>query len=358
MKLIFLGTSNKCYPLIFALMKLDQVLVDRAKALIDSSQNIIITNHINPDGDAMGSALGLASILQASGKAVKVIVPNDYPDFLKWIKGHDEVLNYEQHVEECETLLERADLIFHLDYNSLKRSGSLEHLLTRVSAKRIMIDHHQQPEDFADLMYSDSDMSSTCEMVFHFAEAMGYLDLIDLGIAEALYTGIITDTGSFRFSSTTPDTHRVASILLEKGVQSQIIASRVYDANRPERLQLLARMLRRMELLEDYNTVILSLTEKDLEELNYTKGDTEGFVNYGLSIKGVELSIFLYPSHEKVKMSFRSKTSFDVNSFAREHFNGGGHINAAGGISQASVAENIKLIKNVLPNYAEQLHKS
>lgn len=336
-------------------MKLDKAFVDRAKELINSSQSILITNHINPDGDAMGSALGLASILKAAGKKVHVVVPNDYPDFLKWLAGNDAVLNYEERVQESEDLISQADLIFHLDYNSLKRSGSLEHLLEDISAKRIMIDHHQQPEGFADLQYSDPGMSSTCEMIFHFAEALGYLDLIDTETAEALYTGIITDTGSFRFSSTTPDTHRVASVLLQKGVQSQIVASRVYDSNRPQRLQLLARILQNMLYIEEYNTVILSLSEQDMADFDFVKGDTEGFVNYGLSIKEVELSIFLYPSHDKVKMSFRSKTDFDVNNFARTHFKGGGHINAAGGVSHDSVEENINRIKNVLPHYGDQL---
>lgn len=336
-------------------MKLDTALVQGVSELINTSQNILITNHINPDGDAMGSALGLAALLKAVGKSPKVIVPNDYPAFLKWMKGSDEVLNYEANVQECEKLIARADLIFHLDYNSLKRSGSLEHLLEDVSAKRVMIDHHQQPDDFADLMYSDSSMSSTSEMVFHLAEALGYRELLDKGAAEALYTGIITDTGNFRFSSTTPETHRVASALLALGVESQIIASRVYDSNRPERLLLLARMLQKMEVLSDYNAVILSLDEKDLKKFDFQKGDTEGFVNYGLSIEGIELSIFLYPSHDKVKMSFRSKTNFDVNTLARTHFNGGGHRNAAGGVSHESVEENITRIKNVLPHYADQL---
>jgi phosphoesterase RecJ-like protein len=341
--------------LIFVPMKLDTALVEGVNELISTSHNILITNHINPDGDAMGSALGLASLLEAAGKKPVVIVPNEYPSFLKWMKGSDGVLNYEAHVEECEELIANADLIFHLDYNSLKRSGSLEHLLVDVSAQRVMIDHHQQPADFADLMYSDPSMSSTSEMVFHLAEALGYRDLLNKDSAEALYTGIITDTGNFRFSSTTPETHRVASALLSLGVESQIIASRVYDSNRPERLLLLARMLQKMEVLKEYNAVILSLTEKDLKDFDYQKGDTEGFVNYGLSIEGIELSIFLYPSHDKVKMSFRSKTKFDVNALARTHFNGGGHLNAAGGVSHDSVEENITRIKNVLPHYVDKL---
>ena len=340
---------------IFAPMKFDPAIRERAKALISTANNILITNHLNPDGDAMGSALALAGILKAAGKKTRIVVPNDYPDFLKWIKGSEEVLNYEEHVKESEALIAESDLIFHLDYNSLKRSGSLEHLLVDAPARRIMIDHHQQPEDFADLRYSDPSMSSTCEMIFHFAEALDYLEYIDKAIAEALYTGLITDTGSFRFSSTTPETHRVASFLLERGVESQIVASRVYDSNRPQRLHLLARMLKKMELIEEYNTVILSLTEEDMNEFDFQKGDTEGFVNYGLSIEGVELSVFLYPSHDKVKMSFRSKTNFDVNVLARTHFNGGGHINAAGGVSHDSIEENINRLKNVLPHYAEQL---
>jgi len=336
-------------------MKLDNALVEGVRKLINSSRNIIITNHLNPDGDAMGSALGLAAILRAAGKEPRVIVPNEYPSFLQWMKGSDEVLIYEEHVPECEELIANADLIFHLDYNALQRSGSLEHLLVDVSAKRVMIDHHQQPENFADIMYSDSSMSSTSEMVFHLAEALGYREWLSKDAAEALYTGIITDTGNFRFSSTTPETHRVASALLSMGVESQIVAAKVYDSNRPERLHLLARMLQKMEVLKNYNTIILSLNEQDLNDFDFQKGETEGFVNYGLSVEGIELSIFLYPSHDKVKMSFRSKTNFDVNVLARTHFNGGGHVNAAGGVSHESVDQNIIRIKNVLPHYADKL---
>lgn len=337
-------------------MTLNSSFTDKARTLIRDSQNIIITNHINPDGDAMGSALGLASLLKAIGKNVAVVVPNDYPNFLKWMTGSDEVYIYEEDVKRSEELVNKADLIFHLDYNSLKRSGSLEHLFVDAPAKKIMIDHHQQPEDFTDLVYSDTGMSSTSEMIYHFAEALDLVQHLTREAAEALYTGIITDTGNFRFSSTSPETHRVAGALLELGVESQIIASRVYDANRPERLQLLARMLQKMDVLKEFNTVILSLSENDLREFNFQKGDTEGFVNYGLSMEGIELSIFLYPSHDKVKMSFRSKSNFDVNQLARTHFNGGGHMNAAGGISHESVQQNIKRIKSVLPTYAQALH--
>lgn len=336
-------------------MKVEKGLVQEAGKLLENAHNVVITNHVNPDGDAMGSALGLYGVLKKKGISAKVVVPNPYPGFLQWMQGNDEVVIFEYKQEEGKKLVEQADLIVHLDYNSLKRSGPMEEALTASKAQKIIIDHHQQPEGFADVLLSDPDMSSTSEMVFHLLEGLGWERQLDKDTANCLYAGLITDTGNFRFSSTTPDTHRIAGALLSLGVKSNVIASRIYDSNSPGRLKLLSCALRETEILPQYRTAIISLSEKDLDENNFRKGDTEGFVNYGLSVKGVELSIFAYPREGKVKMSFRSKTDFDVNLFARNHFSGGGHSNAAGGVSHDSLKATIQKIKEALPEYENAL---
>lgn len=336
-------------------MKLEPVIVEGSHKLFNSSKKVVITNHLNPDGDAMGSALGLNGVLKKLGFDSKVIVPNAYPDFLKWLMDNDEVIVFEKDENKASKLIEEADLILHLDYNALKRSGIMESVLTTAKAKRIMIDHHQQPEDFPDVTYSDTSMSSTCEMVYHFIYNMGWIEHLTKDEADCLYTGLVTDTGGFRYSSTSPETHKVASELLRLGVEPQEIASKIYDTNSPNRLKLLGRCLERMEILPTYHAAILSLDKSDLEKYGFKKGDTEGFVNYGLSLSGLKLSVFMSEKDNKVKISFRSKGTFDVNRLAREHFSGGGHINAAGGISDDSLEDTIAKLKGVLPQYINEL---
>lgn len=336
-------------------MKLSVSLIEDCLNYIQDADQIVITNHLNPDGDAVGSALGLAMILKALQKKVKVVMPNNYPDFLKWMQGTDEVVFFEGDEEKATQFVEDADLIFHLDYNALKRSGPMAELLTRATAKKIVIDHHQQPDDFPDVLISETEMSSTCEMIYHFATALGFENALNIDIAECLYTGIITDTGNFRFSGTTPITHAVAGHLLDLGVKPHEVASRVYDNNSMNRMGLLGRTLDRMEVLPQYRTAIMSLSTDDLSHFQYKKGDTEGFVNFGLSIQGIQLSIFLSEKDGLIKMSFRSKGDFDVNLMARNLFNGGGHLNAAGAASDLSLSETIQRIKDVLPEYGKDL---
>lgn len=336
-------------------MKMSSQQREKARQLIESAQKIVITNHLNPDGDAIGSALGLWHVLKARGHNAEVIVPNALPEGMEWMAGMDQVRVFEEDQEDCSREIDEADLVIHLDYNSLPRSGVMEEVLTSFSGKSIVIDHHQQPQDFADVMISDPEMSSTCEMVYHFAEAQGWEQHIDKKAGECLYVGLITDTGNFRFSATTPTTHAVAGKLLAKGVESQVIGSLIYDTNSEKKLRLLSRALKNMEVLPEFGTAILYLTPQDLEDFSYSKGDTEGFVNYGLSLKGVELSAFIYQLNDRVKMSFRSKSNFNVNQFARQHFNGGGHLNAAGGVSDVNLEETIDKFKQALRQYEDEL---
>ena len=336
-------------------MQLSENQITSFKSWLKPQSSILITSHQNPDGDAIGSATALCGVLQKLGYHVQMIMPNDYADNLKWMTLAETVSFYESDTAFAAAEIADKDIIIHLDYNSLKRSGAMEEALASSPAKKIMIDHHQQPEDFADILVSDTSMSSTCEMVYHFLEALNWIEYLDKDLAEALYTGIATDTGNFRFSSTAPATHRVAAHLLALGVESQKVASRVYDSNTPSRFKLLGRALDSMEVLPQYHAAIISLSEKDLLECGFNNGDTEGFVNYGLSLIGIELSAFICPREGTLKMSFRSKTTFDVNTFARKHFKGGGHRNAAGGSSDLSLVNTIKRIKEILPKYAEEL---
>ncbi len=330
-------------------------LAAEIKAFLGSQPEIIITNHHNPDGDAVGSAIGLYGVLKQLGFKVKMVMPNDYAPNLKWMTHSEEVLIFDQNEGRATELMNRAQLLIHLDYNDPKRSGPMEDSIRASQAKKLMIDHHQQPSDFCDWTYSDTSMSSTCEMVYHFLDAMGWTNLIDKDLAEAIYTGIATDTGNFRFSSTSPITHQVASTLLAKGVESQKVASRVYDTNSFSRFQLLGRALNGMEVWDELHTAVISLNANDLKECNFKKGDTEGFVNYGLSLEGIELAAFMMPRDGMLKLSFRSKTTFDVNQFARQYFKGGGHRNAAGGSSELDIAGTKSKLLEALSAYKNEL---
>ncbi len=336
-------------------MQLSENQLSVFQGWLKPQSSIIITNHQNPDGDAVGSATGLCGVLQKMGYQVLMLMPNDYSENLKWMTLADSVRFYENDPAYADAQIANCDIIIHLDYNSLKRSGPMQEALSASAAKKIVIDHHQQPDDFADILVSDTSMSSTCEMVYHFLAALNWTAHLDKNLAEALYTGIATDTGNFRFSSTSPATHNVAAHLLALGVESQKVASRVYDSNTPSRFKLLGRALNNMEVLPEFHAAIISLSAKDLEECGYKKGDSEGFVNYGLSLIGIELSAFVCPRGDILKMSFRSKTTFDVNALARKHFEGGGHCNAAGGSSNLGLADTISKIKALLPEYADEL---
>ena len=330
-------------------MTMDADLIEKALPVIEESEKIVVTCHVNPDGDAIGSSLGLAQMLKSMGKQVNVVVPNDFAINLRWMEGAAQILVHEKQTSKANELAHAADLTFHLDYNALKRAGSMEELLGKIQATRINIDHHQQPDNFADFNFSDPAASSTSEMIYQLASAWNILDHLNVGGAECLYAGIITDTGNFRFSSTGTSTHLAAANLLMMGVRPDKVAGAIYDTNRPERLKLLSRALDRMEVLPEYRTALITLEEKDLEEFNFQRGDTEGFVNYGLSIKGIDLAAFFYPRDGRVKMSFRGSGVVDVNQVARQYFNGGGHVNAAGGISTKSLEECVQDLKAVLP---------
>lgn len=328
------------------------------KSILSQPQKIVIIPHKNPDGDAIGSCLGLLGFLKGKGLQATVISPNDYPKFLKWMPGSDAVLNFEKENSQSKKALEEATVIFTLDFNDLSRTGQLETVLKEKEADFIMIDHHQQPSDYAKVTYSDVSMSSTCEMVYNFIEYLGELDSITKAIATNLYTGIMTDTGSFKYRSTSSRTHRVVADLIDCGAENMEIHQNIYDTNSPSRLHLLGVALSNMVILSEYSTAYITLTQEELDKHDFKKGDTEGFVNYGLTLEGIIFAVIFIENREEgiIKISFRSIGDFSVNEFARTHFNGGGHDNAAGGRSEISMEETIKQFNTILKTYKSQLN--
>ena len=313
--------------------------------------------HKNPDGDAIGSSLGLCHYLKAIGQETRVIVPNDYPRFLKFLPGTEEVINFERDNAAAKEYLNSADLCFTLDFNHLNRVGQMTPILEGIDATFIMIDHHQAPDNYAQITYSDSKMSSTAEMIYNFISFLGDDNMITSEIAECLYAGIVTDTGSCKYSSTTCKTQEVAADLINKGANSFEVQNKIFDTNTPDRLKLLSCALKNMAILKNYNTAYMSLSQDELDEHNYKKGDTEGFVNYGLTLQNIRFAVIFIENKEEgiIKISFRSEGDFSVNEFARNHFHGGGHTNAAGGKSDNNMEGTIKHFKALLENYKEQL---
>ena len=331
--------------------------IKKTRTLLQSSENIVITCHKGPDGDAIGSSLALYLYLKKQGKNATVIVPDDYPFFLKWLPESEHIILYESNKEAANIIINNADLIFTLDFNALHRTGDMQEVLSNASAKFIMIDHHQQPDDYAEVTYSDTSICSTCQMVYHFIDALGDINTIDTDIANCIYTGIMTDTGSFRFRSTTSTTHRVIADLIDLGIDNAKIHQNVYDSNSYNRLQLLGKSLTNLKVIPELNTAYISLSAEEQNEFNAKKGDTEGVVNYALSLQGIKLAaIFKEDQNSKlIKISLRSKGDFSVNEFSRAHFNGGGHTNAAGGASKLTLEETVDKFISILPNYKKEL---
>ena len=327
------------------------------KSLLASPKKIVIVPHKNPDGDAIGSTVALYNFLKSKQHDAVVIAPNDYPEFLKWVPGQEDVLIFEKNTEKATQLISDAEVIFTLDFNHFSRTGMMEEVLAKTETNYVMIDHHQQPDDYAKFTYSDVSCSSTCEMVYNFIEMLDETDKISPEIASALYLGIMTDTGSFRFSSTTSKTHRVIANLIDKGAKNANIHQDTFDNSSYERMQLLGVALNNMKVFSEYKTAYITLSQEELDKHNFKKGDTEGFVNYSLGIKGIIFAaIFIENKADKIiKISLRSKGDFDVNQFARKHFEGGGHINAAGGKSDLNLKETTQKFEQLLADYENEL---
>lgn len=319
---------------------------------IKQAKSIAVLSHVNPDGDALGSALALFHYLKNSGVESKVVMPNDYPDFLKWLPGSDDVILFNKKKHIAEDIIVNADLLFLLDFNIPQRSGKVEELIGRSGAYKVIIDHHPKPGGFADLIYSDTLSSSTAELIFRLIESKGDAKLVDKVVATCLYTGIMSDTGSFNYNSSQPETYRVLSQLLKRGIDKDYIYSKVYDNFSESRFRLLGYCLdKKMVVLKEYKTAYISLTINEKAKYNYIRGDAEGFVNYPLSIKGVDFVAFFMENNDHIKISFRSKGRINTNTFAANYFDGGGHVNASGGESKLSLSDTINKFVSLLPGY-------
>lgn len=332
-----------------------QTITSVKQILAGTKIKIAIVPHENPDGDAIGSALGLSEVLANYGHTVKIITPNDYPDFLKWFSSGIQILVYRYKKKQAKSFLEEADLLICVDFNDAKRAGDLEKLILKFAKTKILIDHHPYPTDFCDYSISEVQYSSTAELVFDTVTALGLSENITRSAAEALYTGILTDTGSFSHN-TSKNTFRVVSELLEFDINTQKIQSEVYHNFSMDRMRLLGYSLnQKMQVFPELRTAMITLTKEEQDEFNFKSGDTEGFVNLPLSIENIVFSAFFIEKDGKVKASFRSKGNFPANRMASEHFNGGGHLNAAGGDSELNLSETIEKFTQLIPTYKHLL---
>ena len=323
--------------------------VSRSYKLIDKAERIVIVSHLSPDGDAIGSSLGLYHFLKAIDKESVIIVPNRFPNFLNWMAGSEDIVVYEEKNKEGQVLIASADLVIAVDFNDLKRIDGLKPLIEQSSAKKIMIDHHLYPGDFAHVTISHPSISSSSELVFRLICRMGYFQNINKECAEAIYTGMMTDTGGFSFNSQSPEIYHIISELLSKGINKDQIYQKVYNNYSADRMRLLGYCLsEKMKLYPEQRTAVIHLSLEELEHYNYQVGDTEGLVNVPLSIQGIDVSVFVKEDVKKVKLSFRSQGVIPVNQMAAEYFHGGGHLNAAGGESSLSLIETLEKLEKVI----------
>ncbi|MBS1749522.1 MAG: bifunctional oligoribonuclease/PAP phosphatase NrnA [Bacteroidetes bacterium] len=325
--------------------------------LLSIPRRIIITMHQKPDPDAMGASLALAGVLSKLGHSVDVISPTNWPDFLKWMPGAKAVIDYESSKEKANNILDTAEWLFCLDFNALYRTKSMTKKLTEMKCLKVLIDHHEQPETTVfDYGISNTCKSSTAEMVYDFIAESGNESLIDENIASCIYAGIIGDTGSFRFPATSGRVHEIVARLKEKGLKHSLIHEHLYDNFLEDRLRFIGHiLLNRMEIFYEYNAALIAIPKSDLLKFNVRTGDTEGLVNYPLTIQGIKLSGLVIDRDEERKWSFRSKGSFDVNTFARKYFNGGGHFNASGGRSPETLQKTVQTFKKALQENESQL---
>lgn len=335
---------------------IDEDLIQEAKSMIEDAENIVITTHVSPDGDAIGSSLALCDFLKSIEKNVTVIVPNDFPGFLKWMPGASDIIVYEKKKNLAESAIAQADLICALDFNVLKRIENLGIIVADSAAKKIILDHHLDPGNFADLVISYPQFPSTCEMVFRLICRMGYFTEMTKECAECIYTGMMTDTGGFTYNSNNTEIYIIISELIKKGINKDAIYDKVYNNYSESRYRLMGYMLyEKMKIYPEYGTAMISLTSEELSKYDFKKGDTEGFVNMPLSIKGIIFSAFFKEEGGKIKCSFRSQGDVATNEFAAKYFNGGGHKNASGGEMYRTMEETIAEFEKELPSLKEEL---
>jgi phosphoesterase RecJ-like protein len=340
---------------------LNQQIIVNIRDRILQSSSIVIVTHTNPDGDAIGSSLGLYHFLRSfhPNANVCVIVPNEFPSFLKWMPGVEDVMVFQSSEDASLKVLANADLCFCLDFNSLKRTDKLSTHLEVSNVFKILIDHHPQPENTFDLMISCTQSSSTSELIYDLIHTMIGNGALNKDVASCLYVGIMTDTGSFSYSCRRPDTYLAVAELIRQGIDSELIHRKVYDTYSENRMRLLGYCLsERLTVLKDFRTAYIYLTDDDLTRFDHQNGDTEGVVNYALSIEGIVLAVLFTQKEDRIRLSMRSKGEFSVNDLARKHFNGGGHKNASGGDSFSSMTETLAFFETILNDYQSELINS
>jgi phosphoesterase RecJ-like protein len=325
--------------------------------LLAQPQKIVITTHHKPDGDAMGSSLGLYNSLIQQGHHAQVITPTDYPQFLNWMPGNGDVIIYTDNVTKADQLIADADMIFCLDFNALGRINEMGEKVGESNALKIMIDHHLEPQDFDDYRHWDINACATAQLVYTFiVEILGHKELVNADVASCLYTGIMTDSASFRLPNTTSTVHRIVADLIDAGAPNARIHELVYNDSTEMRLKFLGHCLaNKLQVFNEFNTALITVTADELKEYDVITGDTEGIVNYALSISNVRLAAFMVERKDKVKLSLRSKGDFPANEICKKYFSGGGHRNAAGGVSSDSLQETVEQFKLILPKYKNLL---
>jgi phosphoesterase RecJ-like protein len=331
------------------------------KELLQSPKKVAIVTHFKPDADALGSSLGLAGFLRKKGHEVTVVSPSDYPDFLAWLPGHESVVAITKTTNEPREAAERAfataDIIFCLDFSSLSRINDLGSSVNASPAIKVMIDHHQEPEDFARYRLWDVSSASTAGLIFELIDLLGEKSSIDLSIATCLYAGLMTDTGGFRHNNTRHKEFLIAAELVARGANPHEISKNIYDTNTLERLRMTGFALyEKLVVLPEFNTTYMAISAKELNQFQAQTGDLEGLVNYGLSIKGIKMAVLMYDRKEEIKLSFRSLGNFSVSDLARTHFEGGGHHNAAGGSSKMTLEKTLEKFLSILPQYKQALN--
>ena len=325
--------------------------------LIDKSQNFVILSHTNPDGDAVGSSLALYMVLKQYHENVNIILPNNFPSFLDWMPKSEEIIIFNKNQKQCNSLVNKADIIFCLDFNHPDRLNDVSDLLVNSKAKKVLIDHHIQPDNSFDFIFSDVGASSTAELLYEFIVEIGYKSKINKEIADCIYVGICTDTGSFSFSCNNSKTYIITADLIKNGVDAAEIHNLIYDTFSEDRMRLLGYCLsEKLKIYKDYSASCIFLTKDELKKFNYKVGDTESVVNFALAVKGINFAVLFTEREGRVRCSFRSKGSFSVNDFSRKHFDGGGHKNAAGGSSYVSIDETLKKFESLLPIYKDELN--
>lgn len=331
--------------------------IESFKEQLETPQKVVITTHYKPDADALGSSLALAGYLDKKGHQVHVISPSDYPNFLNWMEGHNRVINYEAGRKKLsKTLIEEADMIFCLDFNSLDRINEMGELVAQATATKILIDHHLEPQAFANYELWSTKAAATAELIYELIIKLNDRHFIDQDIAECLYAGIMTDTGQFKHPNTTKNVHLVTADLIERGADIAKVGRLIYDNNSLDRLKFTGYALsQKLKVLKDLRTAYFWISADDLKKFNSKTGDTEGLVNYALSLRGIVFSAVIIERPETIRISLRSKGSFSVNEFAKAHFEGGGHPNAAGGKSDLSLEETVKKFEILTRKYKEQL---